>query len=169
LLALGIVGLHIFFKIHPLIVGSNEKFAYVGLFDGYNGKAASSSCREHLHQAILLEISKLFNDMNSSEAEEALINRLYTRMIDPLKSNCDINDIGDVYRLAYLKMDHLLSRGIHETSAVRWSGTSAFTAVIVLNDKIEESLLDLEEDNEGKTPITFGHIHVANCGKIYFI
>ncbi len=110
-------------------------------------------------------MSKLIKDLNSSEVEEALINRLYTRMIDPLNNNCNIKDIGDVYRLAYLKMDHLLSRGIHETSNIRWSGTSVFTGVIVANDKIEEFLVDLEEDNEIKIPINFGHIHIANCGK----
>ncbi|CAF4351454.1 unnamed protein product, partial [Adineta steineri] len=72
----------------------NEKFAYFGLFDGYNGKAASSLCRDYLHEAILLEMSKLLKDMNSSEVEDALINRLYTRMIDPLRNNSDIKDIG---------------------------------------------------------------------------
>jgi serine/threonine protein phosphatase PrpC len=159
-----------FFRVYCLILGGNEKFAYIGLFDGYNGKAASSLCREYFHDAILFEISKLIKDMNDSEAEESLINRLYTRMIDPLSKSAHIKDIGDVHRLAYLKMDHLLSRGIQETSSVRWSGTSAFTAVIVANDKIEELLVDVdEENNQGKTPIILGHIHVANCGKIYFI
>ncbi|CAF1119477.1 unnamed protein product [Rotaria sordida] len=148
--------------------GGKEKFAYIGLFDGYNGKAASSLCREHLHEAILMEMSKLINDMNSSEAEQTLINRLYTSMIDPSSDHCHIKNIGDVYRLAYLKMDHLLSRGIHETSSVRWSGTSAFTAVIVANDKIEELLVDLENDNddEKQDHIVLGHIHVANCGNV---
>ncbi len=153
-----------------MIPGGNEKFAYVGLFDGYNGKTSSSLCREHLHDAILFEMSKLLKDMNNSDTEEALINRLYTCMIDPLNNNYDIKDIGDVYRLAYLKMDHLLSRGMHETSSVRWSGTSAFTAVIVVNDNIEELLGDLEEedddDDERKPPVTLGHIHVANCGNV---
>ena len=113
-------------------------------------------------------MSKLLKDMNISEAEEALINRLYTRMIDPLNDKCNIKEIGDAYRLSYLKMDHLLSRGIHETSSIRWSGASALTAVIVANDKIEELLVSLEEDDEGKTPIVLGHIHVANCGKNSF-
>ena len=155
-----------------MIPGGNEKFAYVGLFDGYNGKTSSSLCREHLHDAILFEMSKLLKDMNNSDTEEALINRLYTCMIDPLNNNYDIKDIGDVYRLAYLKMDHLLSRGMHETSSIRWSGTSSFTAVIVVNDNIEELLGDLEEedddDDERKPPVTLGHIHVANCGMNYF-
>jgi serine/threonine protein phosphatase PrpC len=157
-----------FFTIYCLIIGGKEKFAYVGLFDGYNGKTASSLCREHLHDAILLEMSKLIKDMNSSEVEEALINRLYTRMINPLNNNINVKDIGDVYHSAYLKMDHLLSRGMHETSSIRWSGTSVFTAVIVANDKIEDLLVDLEDENE-KIPIIFGHIHIANCGKIYMI
>jgi hypothetical protein len=95
-------------------------------------------------------MSKFLKDMNSSESEEALINRLYTRMIDPLNNNGDVKDIEDIYRLAYLKMDHLLSRGMHETSSIRWSGASAFTAVIVVKDNIEEL------------------IHVANCGMILF-
>jgi len=104
--------------------------------------------------------------MNNSEVEEALINRLYTRMIDSKTTNYHIKDIGDVYRSAYLKMDHLLTRGIHETSSVRWSGTSALTAVIVANDKIEDLLVDLDDDAKEKTPIVFGQIHVANCGMI---
>ncbi|CAF1389988.1 unnamed protein product [Adineta steineri] len=146
--------------------GGNEKFAYFGLFDGYNGKAASSLCRDYLHEAILLEMSKLLKDMNSSEVEDALINRLYTRMIDPLRNNSDIKDIGDVYPLAYLKMDHFLSRGMHETSSVRWSGTSALTAVVVLNDTIDESFVDLEEYNDRNTSISLGQIHIANCGNV---
>ncbi|CAF2637547.1 unnamed protein product [Rotaria sp. Silwood2] len=147
--------------------GGKEKFACIGLFDGYNGKAASTLCREHLHDAILMEMSKLINDMNSSEAEQALINRLYTSMIDPSSDHCNIKTINDVYRLAYLKMDHLLSRGIHETSSVRWSGASAFTAVVVANDNIEELLINLEDDNDEKQghPV-LGHIHVANCGNV---
>jgi hypothetical protein len=111
-------------------------------------------------------MSKLINEMNNAEVEEALINRLYTRMIDPKTTNYHIKDIGDVYRSAYLKMDHLLTRGIHETSSVRWSGTSALTAVIVANDKIEDLLVDLDDDAKEKTPIVFGQIHVANCGMI---
>lgn len=111
-------------------------------------------------------MSKIIKDLNSSETEEALINRLYNRMINS-SDNHNIKDIGDIYRTAYLKMDHLLSRGIHETSSIRWSGTSAFTAVIATNDKIEDLLVDLDEEDENrKTPIVFGHIHIANCGKI---
>ncbi|CAF4038127.1 unnamed protein product [Rotaria sp. Silwood1] len=150
--------------------GGKEKFAYIGLFDGYNGKTASTLCREHFHEAILMEISKLINDINSSEVEQTLINHLYTCMIDPSNDHCNIKNIGDVYRLAYLKMDHLLSRGIHETSSVRWSGTSAFTAVIVANDKIDDLLVDLEnnddDDDEKKSHMILGHIHVANCGNV---
>ena len=148
------------------VLGGKEKFAYVGLFDGYHGKAASSLCREHLHEAILLEMSKMNNEMNSSEVEEALINRLYTRMIDPSNKSNPNKNIGDVYRCAYAKMDYLLSRGMHETSGVRWSGTSAFTAVIVANDKIEDFSVELDNNQEGKPPIVLGQIHVANCGKI---
>jgi serine/threonine protein phosphatase PrpC len=144
------------------ILGGKEKFAYIGLFDGYNGKAASSLCREHLHEAILFEMSKLIDEMNSSDIEETLINRLYTRMVDPKNTNPRIKNIADVFRYSYLKMDHLLTRGIHETSSIRWSGTSAFTAVIVANDKIE----DERRDNQ---PISFGQIHVANCGRIEMI
>jgi hypothetical protein len=115
-------------------------------------------------------MSKFLKDMNSSESEEALINRLYSRMIDPLNNNGDVKDIEDIYRLAYLKMDHLLSRGMHETSSIRWSGASAFTAVIVVKDNIEELLIDYEEhdDDERKTPVVLGQIHVANCGIILF-
>ncbi|CAF3475985.1 unnamed protein product [Rotaria socialis] len=150
--------------------GGKEKFAYVGLFDGYNGKASSSLCREHFHDAILFEMSKLINEMNGTEAEETLINRLYARMVDPSSEFSSVKNIGDVYRLAYLKMDHLLSRGVNETSSVRWSGTSACTAVIVTNDNIDELLADLENDdnpdNEKKGRIALGHIHVANCGNV---
>ncbi|CAF4689839.1 unnamed protein product, partial [Rotaria sp. Silwood2] len=124
--------------------GGKEKFAYISLFDGYNGKAASTLCREHLHQTILMEMSKLINDMNSSEAEQALINRLYTRTVDPNNEYCNIKNIGD-------------------------NGTSAFTAVVVANDKIEDLLVDIEnhDDNDDKkNHIILGHIHVANCGNV---
>ena len=144
------------------ILGGKEKFAYIGLFDGYNGKAASSLCREHLHEAILFEMSKLIDEMNSTDIEETLINRLYANMIDPKNTNSHIKNIGDVFRYAYLKMDHLLTRGIHETASTRWSGTSTFTAVIVANDKIED-------ESEKNQPISFGQIHVANCGRIEMI
>lgn len=106
--------------------------------------------------------------MNSNESEEGLINRLYSRMIDPSNENSNVKTIGDAYRLAYLKMDHLLSRGMQEKSAVRWSGTSAFTGVVVANDKVEELITDLEnddDDDEKKSHFVLGHIHVANCGK----
>jgi hypothetical protein len=87
-------------------------------------------------------------------------------MIDPTNSNSHIKNIADVFRFAYLKMDHLLTRGMHETSSVRWSGTSALTAVIVANDKIK----DFDEDKrEEKESISFGQIHIANCGKIEII
>lgn len=138
----------------------------MGLFDGYNGKAASALCREHLHEAVLLEMSKLNSELTSTEVEEALINRLYARMIDPNNDNSHIKSIGDVYRCAYSKMDYLLSRGMHETSSVRWSGTSAFTAVIVANDKIDDLLVDTEDKQEEKASIVLGQMHVANCGKI---
>lgn len=149
---------------YRIIIGGKEKFAYVGLFDGYNGKAASSLCREHFHEAILYEMSKFIKDLNNSDVEQALINRLYTRMIDPKNDHSDIKNISDIYRLAYLKMDHLLSRGIHETSSVRWSGTSAFTGVIVANDKIEDLSVNLDDEENSKNPIILGHIHIANCG-----
>ncbi|CAF1045687.1 unnamed protein product [Rotaria sp. Silwood1] len=131
-----------------LIFGGKEKFSYIGLFDGYNGKAASTLCREHLHEAILMEMSKLIKDINISEAEQALINRLYTRMVDPNSEYFNIKNIDDVYRLVYIKMDHLLLRGIHETSSVRWSGTSTFTAVVVVNDKIEDFFHFFKENVE---------------------
>ncbi|UJR31515.1 hypothetical protein I4U23_019004 [Adineta vaga] len=145
--------------------GGNEANTYIGLFDGYNGKAASTLCRDHLHEAVLLEMSKLIQDLDSSEVDNSLINRLYTRMIDPLSNNYEIKDIGDVYHLSYLKMDHFLTRGLHETSKVRWSGTSTLTAVITMNDNIDESLLDLEEEKE-ETPVNLGYIHIANCGNV---
>ena len=111
-------------------------------------------------------MSKLMNNINGSEAEESFINDLYTRMMPTSSDNYHINSIGSAYRLAYLKMDHLLSRGINETSSTRWSGVSAFTAVVETNDNIEELLLDLDANNPEKTRIILGHIHVANCGKI---
>ncbi len=114
-------------------------------------------------------MSKLIKDMNSSEAEEALINRLYTRLVDSSNNHDNRNNIGDAYRSAYLKMDNLLSRGINETSSIRWSGTSVFTAVIVVNDRIEELLAEFEEDHQGKSSINLGHIHIANCGMIEMI
>lgn len=146
-----------------MLSGGKEKFAYVGLFDGYDGKTASSLCREHLHEAILFEMSKLIKEMNQSEVENALINRLYTRMIDPSNEHNTKKNIGDIYRLAYLKMDHLLSRGMHETSTIRWSGTSALTAVIVANENIEDLLDKFEREEE--QAIVLGHIHIANCGR----
>ncbi|CAF5121949.1 unnamed protein product, partial [Rotaria sp. Silwood1] len=60
----------------------------------------------------------------------------------------NIKNIDDVYRLVYIKMDHLLLRGIHETSSVRWSGTSTFTAVVVVNDKIEDFFHFFKENVE---------------------
>ena len=122
-------------------------------------------CRDHLHEAILFEMAKLTKDLNSSEVDDTLINRLYTRMIDPTNSTCEIQDFGDAYRLSYLKMDHFLSRGMYETSKVRWSGTSALTAVITLNDKLDEFLLELEEGEEAQLPTNLGCIHLSNCGK----
>ncbi|CAF3506710.1 unnamed protein product [Rotaria sp. Silwood1] len=118
-------------------------------------------CREHLHEAILMEMSKLINDINSSEAEQTLINRLYTRMVDTNSEYFNIKNIGDVYRLAYIKMDHLLLRGIHETSSVRWSGTSTFTAVVVVNDKIEDLLVDIENHDDDKKIILFLVIFIS--------
>ncbi|CAF1555943.1 unnamed protein product, partial [Adineta ricciae] len=145
--------------------GGNDANTYIGVFDGYNGKAASTLCRDHLHEAILFEISKLTKDLNSSEVDDALINRLYTRMIDPSNLTCEIQDVGDAYRLSYLKMDHLLSRGMYETSKVRWSGTSTLTAVITLNDKLDEFLPELEE-GKAELPTNLGYIHLSNCGNV---
>lgn len=147
-------------------LGGNERFAYIGLFDGYNGKTASTQCRDHLHEAILFELAKFLPQMKSSDAEQTLINRLYTRMIDPTKlSHETIENIGDAFRLSYSKMDYLLSRGLHETSPVRWSGTSALTAVVVANDNLEEFVMNEDEEKEENMQIAFGHIHIANCGK----
>ncbi|CAF1555792.1 unnamed protein product, partial [Adineta ricciae] len=145
--------------------GGNDANTYIGVFDGYNGKAASTLCRDHLHEAILFEMSKTTKDLNSAEVDDALINRLYTRMIDPSNSTCEIQDVGDAHRLSYLKMDHFLSRGMYETSKVRWSGTSTLTAVITLNDKLDESLLELEE-GEAELPTKIGCIHLSNCGNV---
>ena len=106
--------------------------------------------------------------MKSSDIDETLINRLYSRMIDPTKSSHEtIEDISDAYRLSYSKMDYLLSRGLHETSPVRWSGTSALTAVLVANDHMEDFIISPEDEEKEleDMKITFGHIHVANCGR----
>jgi serine/threonine protein phosphatase PrpC len=148
-------------------LGGNERFAYIGLFDGYHGKAASSLCREHIHDAILYDMGKLHSDMNHADVEQTLINRLYKRLVDPLNStHANVDNVDDVFCLAYSKMDHLLSRGIHETSDVRWSGTSALTAVLVANDRINELIKNLENNTDDDTmSTTFGHIHVANCGR----
>ena len=147
-----------------LLVGGNDKCTYVGLFDGYIGQAASSLCREHLHLAVQYEMAGLIESIQSVESEEALINRLYARMIQP-SEGIPRRDMGDVYRWAYSKMDYLLSRGIQETSSVRWSGTSAFTAVFLLNDRLEQLAIDVQEQGADVKPIVLGHIHVANCGK----
>ena len=111
-------------------------------------------------------MAKFVKGMQSTDADQKLINRLYSRMIDPSNKTHSTNeDIADVYRLAYSKMDYLLSRGLHETSGVRWSGTSAFTAVIVANEHIDEMVVNLDNDEIDDTvPLVFGHIHVANCG-----
>ena len=147
-----------------LLVGGNDKRTYVGLFDGYNGQAASSLCREHLHLAVQCEMARLVEPIRSVESAEALINRLYARMIHP-PGDIQLRDMGDVYRLAYSKMDYLLSRGMQETSSVRWSGTSAFTAVFLLDDGLEQLAVDVHERGADAKPVVLGHIHVANCGK----
>lgn len=156
----------IFFLINNGYLGGNERFAYIGLFDGYHGKTASNLCREHLHDAVLFEMAKFVKDMQSTDVEQTLINRLYSRMIDPSNStHSSMEDIADVYRLAYSKMDYLLSRGMHETSGVRWSGTSTLTAVIVTNEHIDEMVVNLDNEIDETMPLVFGHIHVANCGQ----
>jgi hypothetical protein len=111
-------------------------------------------------------MAKFFKDMQSTDVDQTLINRLYARMIDPSNStHANMEDIADVYRLAYSKMDYLLSRGLHETSGVRWSGTSAFSAVIVANEHIDEMVVNLDNEIDEAVPLVFGHIHVANCGQ----
>ena len=109
-------------------------------------------------------MARLVEPIRSVESEEALINRLYARMIHP-PGDIQLRDMGDVYRLAYSKMDYLLSRGMQETSSVRWSGTSAFTAVFLLNDGLEQLAVDVHERGTDAKPVVLGHIHVANCGK----
>jgi hypothetical protein len=145
------------------VSGSVDQFAYIGLFDGYHGSAASSLCRQHFQDAILWEMAKFSPNAKVSDTDEALINQLYRRMIDPFDQTHDkVADAASAYRLAYSKMDYLLSRGLGESSNVRWSGTSALTAVIAAHDHLDAFLNGSTALDE---KIALGQIHIANCGK----
>jgi len=111
-------------------------------------------------------MSKFIADMNRSDVENTLINRLYNRIIESKNDDLSAKTIADLYRLAYSKMDYLLSRGIEETSSIRWSGASTLTGVIVANENIEELLDKFEQGlEEQEQNCVLGHIHIANCGR----
>ena len=105
--------------------------------------------------------------MKSTDIEETLVNRIYARIIDPSNTTHEkVEEISEAFQLSFSKMDYLLSRGMYETSPTRWSGVSAFTALILANNEIEQMVDHLTNENESNNPLVFGHIHVANCGEI---